>query len=116
MSGIDRRLDAVNFFLADIRGGLGPFVSVYLVTGAGWTAAETGVVLTMSGLIGITLHTPMGAMIDAARDKRLILIVGVALLAASGIAIQQAPITPIVFLADVVMAALAASSLRLWLR
>jgi MFS family permease len=106
LSGIDRRLDAVNFFLADVRGGLGPFVSVYLVTAAGWTAAETGVVLTISGLIGITLHTPVGALIDAVRDKRLILIAGVGLLSASAISIQQAPFIPVVFLADVVMAVL----------
>ena len=87
-------------------GGLGPFVSVYLVTAAGWTAAEIGAVLTISGLIGITLHMPVGAMIDAVRDKRLILVAGVVLLAASAIAIQQAPFIPVVFLADVVMAVL----------
>ena len=34
------RLDALNFFLADVRGGLGAFVSVFLLTEAHWTAAQ----------------------------------------------------------------------------
>ena len=63
---LNQRLDAVNFFLADVQGGLGPFVSVFLVTAVGWTAAQTGIVLTIAGLIGICLHIPAGAVIDAA--------------------------------------------------
>jgi hypothetical protein len=54
------RLDVLNFFLADVRGGLGAFVSVFLLTEAHWTPAQIGAVLTVSGLIGITLHTPDG--------------------------------------------------------
>lgn len=73
------RLDALNFFLADVRGGLGAFVSVFLVTEAQWTPAQIGAVLTVSGLIGITLHTPLGALIDATRAKRALLVVSVAL-------------------------------------
>ena len=100
------RLDALNFFLADVRGGLGAFVSVFLLTEAHWTAAEIGTVLTVSGLIGIAVHTPLGAVIDATRAKRALLVVSVALLAICAIAIERAPIGPVVFLADVVMAVL----------
>ena len=106
---LNHRLDAVNFFLADVQGGLGPFVSVFLVTAAGWTAAEVGIVLTIAGLIGICLHIPAGAVIDAARFKRPILIGAAVLLSACALAIQQAPILPVVFAADVVMAILGAS-------
>jgi len=105
-SSIDHRLDALNFFLADVRGGLGAFVSVFLVTAAGWTPAEIGAVLTVSGLIGIALHTPVGAMIDAMRAKRALLVGAVALLAACAIAIERQPTGPVVFTADVVMAVL----------
>jgi hypothetical protein len=55
------KLDTLNFFLADVRGGMGAFVSVFLVTAAGWSPAEIGVVLTVSGLIGIAAHVPVGA-------------------------------------------------------
>jgi predicted MFS family arabinose efflux permease len=100
------RLDALNFFLADVRGGLGAFVSVFLLTEARWSPAQIGAILTMSGLIGITLHTPVGALIDATRAKRALLVVGVALLAMCAIAIERVPTGPIVFLADIVMAVL----------
>ena len=102
------RLDALNFFLADVRGGLGSFVSVFLLTEAHWTAAQIGAVLTVSGLLGITLHTPVGALIDATRAKRALLVAGVVLLAACAIAIERMPTGPVVFLADVVMAVLGA--------
>lgn len=106
MSANQYRLDALNFFLADVRGGLGAFVSVFLVTDAGWTPAQVGAVLTASGLTGIALHTPVGALIDTVRAKRALLVGAVALLAACAIAIERAPTGPVVFSADLVMAVL----------
>jgi MFS family permease len=100
------RLDALNFFLADVRGGLGAFVSVFLLTEAQWTAAEIGAVLTVSGLIGITSHAPLGALIDATHAKRFLLVGGVALLALCAIAIERAPTAPVVLIADIAMAVL----------
>jgi predicted MFS family arabinose efflux permease len=100
------RLDALNFFLADVRGGLGAFVSVFLLTEANWTAGEIGAVLTVSGLIGISMHVPLGALIDTTRAKRGLLVVSVALLAACAIAIERAPTGYVVLIADVVMAVL----------
>jgi hypothetical protein len=35
-----RALDALNFFLADVRGGLGPYLAVYLLTVRNWNEAE----------------------------------------------------------------------------
>jgi hypothetical protein len=106
LSANQHRLDALNFFLADVRGGLGAFVSVFLVTDAGWTPAQVGAVLTASGLMGIALHTPVGALIDGVRAKRALLVLAVALLAACAIAIERAPSGPVVFGADLVMAVL----------
>jgi MFS family permease len=100
------RLDALNFFLADVRGGLGSFVNVFLLTEGHWTAAQIGAVLTATGLLGITMHTPVGALIDATRAKRALLVIGVALLAACAVAIERMPTVPVVFLADLIMAVL----------
>lgn len=100
------RLDAVNYFLADVRGGLGPYVNVFLVTSAGWSPAEIGTVLTLSGLIGIAAHVPLGALIDAVHAKRALLVISVVLLAACAVAIERMPSGPVVFTADVTMAVL----------
>ena len=106
LAAFEYRLDALNFFLADVRGGLGAFVSVFLVTSAGWTPAEIGAVLTVSGLIGIAAHGPVGALIDRAPGKRGLLVAGVAALAVCAVAIERSPTGPVVFAADVAMAVL----------
>jgi MFS family permease len=99
-------LDWLNFLLADVRGGLGPYVSVFLLTEVGWDQATIGAVLTVSGLIGITMHTPMGLIIDATRWKRALLIGGVWALSGCALAIAWKPTVPVVLAADVIMAVL----------
>src|SRR4051812_8465047 len=102
------RLDALNFLLADVRGGLGPYVGVFLLTQAHWDPATIGTVLTVSGMTGISLHAPIGALIDSTRHKRGLLVAGIAALAASALAIAHAPTLPVVLAADIAMAVLGA--------
>lgn len=97
-------LDWLNFFLADVRGGLGAYVGVFLLTQANWDQATIGAALTVSGLVGITLHTPIGAFIDATHFKRALIIAGACALAASALAIAWVPIFPVVLTADIMMA------------
>jgi hypothetical protein len=63
-------LDALNFLLADVRGAVGPYLNVFLVTQQGWSQSAVGVVTTASGLIGLLFNTPAGALIDATRASR----------------------------------------------
>jgi MFS family permease len=101
-------LDCLNFFLADVRGGLGPYVGVFLLTEAHWDQATLGAVLTVSGILGITLHTPIGAFIDSTHAKRGLIVSGVVMLAVSAIAIVVAPVWQVVLAADICMAVLGA--------
>ena len=101
-------LDWLNFLLADVRGGLGPYVSVYLLTVAGWNAGTIGTVLMVSGIIGITMHAPIGALIDATRAKRGLLIAGIATLSCCALAIPLSPTLTVVLFADSAMALLGA--------
>lgn len=70
-------LNALNFFMADVRDGLGPFLGVYLQS-KGWTPGEIGLVMTVGGLAGIAATTPLGALVDRTDWKRAILIVAAA--------------------------------------
>ena len=63
-------LDAVNFLLADVRGALGPYLNVFLVTGQHWSQTEVGLVTTIAGLLGLAVQAPIGAAIDETRAKR----------------------------------------------
>jgi hypothetical protein len=63
-------LDALNFLLADVRGALGPFLNVFLVTQQQWSQSSVGLMTTVSSLTGLAAQTPIGAAIDATRAKR----------------------------------------------
>jgi MFS family permease len=74
-----RALDGVNFFLADVQAGLGPFLGVYLINKETWNPANIGLILTLGGAVGLLLNAPAGALIDATRHKRLLLAAAAAL-------------------------------------
>lgn len=66
-------LNAVNFFMADVQSGLGPFLGVYLINRPGWNAATVGLEMTLGPAMGLLLQTPTGALIDATSHKRALL-------------------------------------------
>ena len=80
-----RALEALNFFMADMQAGLGPFLGVFLVA-HGWQSGKIGTVLTMGGLAGMLVTAPAGAMVDATTRKRAYVIFpGICTVAASAI-------------------------------
>jgi len=64
-----RALDLLNFFVADVQTGFGPFVAVYLTTNK-WTQVQIGFVLTLGTMVALVSQIPAGAVVDAARNKR----------------------------------------------
>jgi len=74
-------LDAINFLLADVRGALGPYLNVFLVTQQHWSLSEVGLVTTIGGLLGLAAQTPIGAVIDETRAKRGAIVLALAALA-----------------------------------
>jgi MFS family permease len=74
-------LDAVNFLLADVRGALGPYLNVFLVTQKHWSQSEVGLVTSLGGLLGLAAQTPIGAAIDETRFKRGAIVLALAVLA-----------------------------------
>ncbi len=81
---IPSSLDAVNFLLADVRGALGPYLNVFLVTRRHWSQAEVGMATTISGLLGIAAQPPIGAAIDETRAKRGVIVLALIALGLGG--------------------------------
>lgn len=80
-----RPLLALNFFMADMQAGIGPFLGVFLLA-HGWQSGWIGTVMTAGGVAGMLMTTPAGALIDATRSKRLFVIIpGICTVIASGI-------------------------------
>lgn len=88
---IARKLDALNFFLADVRDGLGPYLAIYLLTIQHWDEASIGLVMTIGGIAGILAQTPAGALVDGTNFKRGIIIAGSVLVTVGSLALPWMP-------------------------
>ncbi len=78
-----RALQSLNFFMADMQAGIGPFLGVFLQS-KGWATGPIGTVMTVGGIAGMAMTAPAGAFIDYTTRKRLVVIVtGVCTVAAS---------------------------------
>ncbi|UPJ50103.1 MFS transporter [Bradyrhizobium sp. 200] len=97
-------LDWLNFSLADVRGSLGPYLGVFLLTEQHWDQATSGIVATTAGIVGLVVHGPVGVFIDATRWKRGVVVAGLGVLTASALAIATAPNFPTVLTAQTMMA------------
>src|SRR6478672_1694408 len=75
-----KALDWLNFFLAALLMGFGPFVAVHLAEN-GWSPASIGAVLTVSGLAGLVTQVPTGELIDVITSKRALFGAAAAILA-----------------------------------
>ncbi|USX28468.1 MFS transporter [Oxalobacteraceae bacterium OTU3CINTB1] len=70
-------LAMLNFFLADARDGLGPFLDAYLST-KGWRPMDLGLLAMACGVIGLLAGLPAGALADRSRQKRAMIVLPVA--------------------------------------
>jgi MFS family permease len=64
-----RALDRLNFFLAALQSGFGPFVAIHLAD-RGWEPANIGFVLTAAGVAGLLTQVPAGELLDLVQSKR----------------------------------------------
>jgi MFS family permease len=85
-----RGLDWLNFLLADVQTGVGPFLAIYLA-GYGWNEERVGLALTVGGVAGILAQTPAGALVDQVHRKRTLIAVGVGALALGALLIALLP-------------------------
>jgi MFS family permease len=65
-------LDSLNFLMADVRDGVGPFLSVYLKGGQNWGAGEIGIAMAASSIVGAICQIPAGLLVDGIRSKRVL--------------------------------------------
>ena len=71
----EHSLDALNFFLADVRQGLGPYLAIYLLTERHWAQDQIGFVMTIATVCGLIVQTPAGALTDSSHTKRAIIVI-----------------------------------------
>jgi MFS family permease len=87
----NRALDATNFFLADVRDGLGPYLAIYLLTEQRWDEARIGVVMSIAAIAGIVAQIPAGALVDATRAKRAVMVCAALVVTFASLLLPLAP-------------------------
>jgi MFS family permease len=113
-------LDLLNFFMADVQTGFGPFVAVYL-TAHKWTQGDIGLALSLGSVTAMVSQLPAGAIIDMMRSKRAAAAAGIVAVVAAAVTLAAMPYRFPVLVAEVlhglasyvITPAIAAISLRL---
>ena len=98
--GSARGLDWLNFFLANVQTGFGPFISAYLASQA-WTQGQIGLALSIGTITTMAVQVPAGALVDATRDKRRLALFAVVAVAVSALTLAAFPQRLPVWLAEV---------------
>jgi hypothetical protein len=70
-----RPLEWLNFFVADVQTGLGPFLAAYLAANS-WSPLHVGYVLTFGGIVTVLAQTPVRGLVDWVARKRTIVAAG----------------------------------------
>jgi MFS family permease len=84
-------LDWLNFFLADVKDGLGPFLAIFLMSSQHWDAGRIGVVLTIAGVATVLARGPGGALVDAVHWKRTLIAIGALAVAVAAVVMAFVP-------------------------
>lgn len=74
-------LKALNFSIADVQNGMGPYAALFLQSSAHWNTAQIGTALAFGNIAQVIAQTPAGALIDRLRQKRALIAIGIAMIA-----------------------------------
>jgi MFS family permease len=96
-----RALDRLNFFLAAMQAGFGPFVAIHLAD-QGWTPESIGFVLSAGGLAGLLAQVPTGELLDVVQSKRMLVGAGSVAVALGALILALWPYFPDVLAASII--------------
>jgi MFS family permease len=68
-----RGLDGINLLMADVRDGVGPFLSVFLKGSRHWDPGAIGLAMGASSIAAALCQVPAGLLVDGTRAKRLLI-------------------------------------------
>jgi MFS family permease len=95
-----RGLDWVNFFVANVQTGFGPFIAVYLTSQA-WTQEQIGFALSVGTVTAMLSQVPAGALVDAIDNKRAAAVSAILAVTCSALLFAIWPVRLLVFIAEV---------------
>ncbi|MEA3094520.1 MAG: hypothetical protein QOJ04_5862 [Caballeronia sp.] len=95
-----RALDWLNFFVANVQTGFGPFIASYLAANK-WTQGEIGLMLSVGTITAMASQLPAGALVDALRNKKGAAAAAIIAIIVSALLLGASPTFTAVFAAEV---------------
>lgn len=83
----NRAMDLTSFFLADIKGGLGPYLSIFLMTEHNISPSSIGLILSVAGFASLTCQPLAGAFVDRTGRPREVIALACLLVTTSCLAV-----------------------------
>ena len=102
-----RALDVVNFVLADVRDGMGPYLAIFLST-RGFDAAAIGIAMSAMGIATVAAQTPAGGLVDRIRAKRFAIVAAALAVGIGSLAMVLKPAFAVIVASQVVIGVAAA--------
>jgi MFS family permease len=99
--GSVRALEALNFCIADVQNGMGPYVALFLQSSVHWDPSQIGTALAAGNIAQVVAQTPAGALIDRLKQKRELILVGIVMIASACLATAWLTTLPVVTAAQV---------------
>lgn len=93
-------LDGLNVAMPEIAAGIGPFLVIWMSTTLHWRPGRIGVLMGVSGMVGVLAQAPAGALVDRAGDKRWLIFLAAAVIAAACATMMWWPSYPVVTVAQ----------------
>ncbi|WP_310631697.1 MFS transporter [Paraburkholderia sp.] len=95
-----RALDWLNFFVANVQTGFGPFIASYLASHK-WTQGEIGLALSVGTISAMVSQVPGGAAVDALKNKKAAAAWAIIAIIASAVLLASSPTVVPVMAAEV---------------
>src|SRR3984957_1111845 len=95
-----RALDWLNFFVANVQTGFGPFIASYLAANK-WTQGEIGLMLSVGTVSAMASQLPAGALVDALHNKKGAAAAAIIAIIVSALLLGASPTFTVVFAAEV---------------
>lgn len=95
-----RALDWLNFFVANVQTGFGPFIASYLAANK-WTQGEIGLMLSVGTISAMASQLPAGALVDALRNKKGAAAAAIIAIIVAALLLGASPTFVVVFAAEV---------------
>jgi MFS family permease len=103
-----RALDGLNFLMADVRDGLGPYLAVFLKGSQHWPAGEIGIAMAASSIAAAVCQIPAGLLVDQLKIKRLLVAGSGLMIATACLLIAFFPVLPVVVASQIILGAASA--------